>query len=33
MTTDKHDQTKNAFSIDDVDSEQLSLILKSFEGK
>ena len=30
MTTDKHNETKNAFSIDDVDSEQLSLILKSF---
>ena len=30
MTTDKHNETENAFSIDDVDSEQLSLILKSF---
>ena len=30
MTTDKNGKTKNVFSIDNVDSEQLSLILKSF---
>ena len=30
MMTDKHDKTENAFSIDDDDSWQLSLILKSF---
>ena len=29
MTT-KHEETENAFSIDDDDSQQLSLILKSF---
>ena len=29
MTT-KHDETENAFSIEDDDSRQLSLILKSF---
>ena len=26
----KHDETENTFSIDDDDSQQLSLILKSF---
>ena len=29
-TTDKRGKTENAFSIDDDDSQQLSLILKSF---
>ena len=29
-TTDKHGKTENAFSIDDDDNQQLSLILKSF---
>ena len=29
MTT-KHDETENAFPIDDDDSQQLSLILKYF---
>ena len=30
MTTDKHDETENAFSADDDRSWQLLLILKSF---
>ena len=30
MTTKNHNETDNAFSIDDNDSQQLSLILKSF---
>ena len=30
MTTNKHNETENVFSIDDGDSQQLSLIMKSF---
>ena len=30
MTAKKHDETENAFSIDDNDTQQLSLILKYF---
>ena len=32
MMTDKYDETENAVSIDNDDSRQLSLILKSFVG-